>query len=98
MSSITSAHVGLKASFKGGEGIIRYVGETDFQDGVWVGLELETPTGEHLYFVRREFDLTPTNLEVPKQKKQNWLKIISRNMHIPTLRNKRWICVGQTLF
>ena len=45
MASITEAHVGRKASFKGGKGIIRFVGETEFAEGVWVGLERETPTG-----------------------------------------------------
>ena len=45
MTTITEAHIGRKGTFKGGKGIIRYVGETEFAEGVWIGLELETPTG-----------------------------------------------------
>ena len=45
MTSITEAHVGRRVTFKGGEGIIRYVGETEFADGVWVGLELAASAG-----------------------------------------------------
>ena len=48
MTTITEAHIGRKGTFKGGKGIIRYVGETEFAEGVWIGLELETPTGMYL--------------------------------------------------
>jgi len=30
-------------------GTVRYVGTTDFADGVWVGVELEVPAGTHIY-------------------------------------------------
>ena len=36
MSVIAETHIGRKATFKGGTGIIRYVGETEFAEGVWV--------------------------------------------------------------
>ena len=49
MSTITEAHIGQKATFKGGKGIIRYVGETEFAEGVWVGLELAVPKGVCCY-------------------------------------------------
>ena len=45
MATITEAHIGRKAIFKGGKGIIRYVGETEFAKGVWVGVELAVPEG-----------------------------------------------------
>lgn len=28
-------------------GVVRYVGPTDFQEGTWVGVELDLPAGEH---------------------------------------------------
>ncbi|XP_018588172.1 kinesin-like protein KIF13B isoform X3 [Scleropages formosus] len=31
----------------GKSGIVRYVGPTDFADGIWVGVELDTPSGKH---------------------------------------------------
>ena len=45
MTTITEDHIGQKATFKGGKGIIRYVGETEFAEGVWVGIELAVPEG-----------------------------------------------------
>ena len=45
MSTITEALIGRKATSKGGKGVIRYLGETEFAEGVWVGLELTSPTG-----------------------------------------------------
>ena len=45
MSAISKAHIGRKATFKGGKAIIRYVGETEFAEGVWVGVELASPKG-----------------------------------------------------
>ena len=44
-TTITEAHIGKKATFKGGKGIIRYVGETEFAEGVRVGVELALPEG-----------------------------------------------------
>ncbi|OCT79108.1 hypothetical protein XELAEV_18030206mg [Xenopus laevis] len=29
------------------KGVVRYVGPTDFQEGIWVGVELETPAGKN---------------------------------------------------
>ena len=45
MTTFTEDHIGQKATFKGGTGIIRYVGETAFAEGVWVGIELALPEG-----------------------------------------------------
>ena len=42
---VTEAHIGRKATSKNVKGIIRFVGETEFGKGVWVGLELFAPTG-----------------------------------------------------
>ena len=45
MTTITKEHIGQKATFKGGKGIIRYVGEIALAKGVWVGIELAVPAG-----------------------------------------------------
>ena len=45
MSQITSQHVGQSATFQGKTGIIRFVGQTEFAKGIWVGLEYAFPGG-----------------------------------------------------
>lgn len=30
-----------------GKGTVRFVGNTKFRDGIWVGLELESPAGKN---------------------------------------------------
>lgn len=42
---ITSQHVGQSATFQGNNAIIRFVGETEFAKGIWVGLEYPFPRG-----------------------------------------------------
>ena len=37
--SATNLHVGQSARFQNKTGVIRFVGRTDFADGIWVGIE-----------------------------------------------------------
>ena len=48
-AAIAETHIGRHATFARGKktfnGTIRYVGETEFAEGVWVGIELAVPKG-----------------------------------------------------
>ena len=48
-AAIAETHIGRQATFARGKktfnGTIRYVGETEFAEGGWVGIELAAPKG-----------------------------------------------------
>ena len=48
-ATIAETHIGRQATFSRGKktfnDTIRYVGETEFAEGVWVGIELAVPKG-----------------------------------------------------
>lgn len=40
--------IGERILVDGGRtGIVRYVGKTEFKEGIWVGIELDEPKGRH---------------------------------------------------
>ncbi|PIO69332.1 CAP-Gly domain protein, partial [Teladorsagia circumcincta] len=45
---VTSQDIGSFVSVKGvGKGVLHYVGEIHGKDGLYCGIELDTPTGKH---------------------------------------------------
>lgn len=40
-------HLGQSVTVHGDDGVIRYIGETDFSPGQWVGIELQQPNGKN---------------------------------------------------
>lgn len=46
--------VGDHVDWNGHHGVVRFAGMTKFSDGLWVGLELDTPTGKNNGIVQGE--------------------------------------------
>ncbi|RKO98114.1 hypothetical protein CAUPRSCDRAFT_2054, partial [Caulochytrium protostelioides] len=54
---------GVRIRARGSEGTVRYVGETEFAPGIWVGLDLDEASGKNDGSVQgfRYFDARPSH-------------------------------------